>query len=242
MPLETGIHGIVAGAIAGFHFFLLQIIAKTRNNYVWRRCSTGFAGQVVTCPAPLHKRASPGRWSPVWRRCRMGFAGQVITMRPKIPGAIKEEYEDLYERLNAAARVRGEIGRTAMAAFRHMQSHYLKDQEYALPPLKLLPTVAADNVTGEIDQIQTMCNRLKRQLPSLIEENDTIIGELGQLADAAAKEEKPEYRDLARHFIQFLEREKHILYPASVLMGEYIRVKTDLEGMREVRSHAVTLH
>ena len=105
-----------------------------------------------------------------------GFAGQVINMRPKIPGAIKEEYEDLYERLNAAARVRGEIGRTAMAAFRHLQSHYLKDQEYALPPLKLLPTVAAGNVTGEIDQIQTMCSRLKRQLPSLIEENDTISG------------------------------------------------------------------
>ncbi|MGA9139343.1 MAG: hypothetical protein WBZ29_03910 [Methanocella sp.] len=68
-----------------------------------------------------------------------GFAGQVITMRPKIPGAIKEEYEDLYEKLNVAARVRGEIGRTAMAAYRHMQSHYLKDMEYALPPLKLLP-------------------------------------------------------------------------------------------------------
>ncbi len=164
-----------------------------------------------------------------------GFAGQEITMRPKIPGAIKEEYEDLYDRLNAAARVRGEIGRTAMAAFRRMQSHYLKDQEYALPPLKLLPTVAAGNVTGEIDQIQTMCNRLKRQLPALIEENDTIIRELGQLADVATIEEKPEYRDLARQLIRFLEREKHILYPASVLMGEYIRVKTDLDGMRTVR-------
>lgn len=168
------------------------------------------------------------------------FAGQVITMRPKVPGAIKEEYEDLYERLNAAARVRGAVGRAAMAAFRHMQSHYLKDQEYALPPLKLLPTIAAGNVTGEIDHIQTMCNRLKRQLPSLIEENDAIIRELGQLADAAATEEKPEYRDLARHLIQFLEREKHILYPASILIGEYIRVKTDLDGMRAVRSQIVT--
>ena len=164
-----------------------------------------------------------------------GFAGQVITMRPKIPGAIKEEYEDLYEKLNVAARVRGEIGRTAMAAYRHMQSHYLKDMEYALPPLKLLPTVAADNVTGEIDRIQTMCNRLKRQLPALIAENDMIIGELGQLADAASTEDKPEYRDLARNLIRFLEREKHILYPASVLIGEYIRAKIDLDGMRAVR-------
>ena len=164
-----------------------------------------------------------------------GSAGQVINMRPKIPGAVKEEYEDLYERLNAAARVRGEIGRTAMAAFRQLQPHYLKDQEYALPPLKLLPTVAAGNVTGEIDRIQTMCSRLKRQLPSLVEENDTIIGELERLADAATTEGKPEYRDLARQLIRFLEHEKRILYPASVLIGEYIRARTDLDGMRSLR-------
>ncbi|MGA9139342.1 MAG: hypothetical protein WBZ29_03905 [Methanocella sp.] len=80
-----------------------------------------------------------------------------------------------------------------------------------------------------------MCNRLKRQLPALIAENDMIIGELGQLADAASTEDKPEYRDLARNLIRFLEREKHILYPASVLIGEYIRAKIDLDGMRAVR-------
>ncbi|OPY26762.1 MAG: hypothetical protein A4E28_02339 [Methanocella sp. PtaU1.Bin125] len=162
-------------------------------------------------------------------------------MRPRVPGAIKEEYEDLYERLNVAARVRGEVGRAATAAFRHLQPHYLKDMEFALPPLKLLPTVATGNVTGEIDQIRTMCDRLKRQMPSLIEENDALVRELGLLADAAAKEGKPEYRDLARHLTRFLEREKHIFYPASVLIGEYIGVKTDLEGMREVRSRLVTL-
>jgi hypothetical protein len=149
-------------------------------------------------------------------------------MRPKIPGAIKEEYDDLYERLNRAARVRGEIGSAAMAAFRHMQSHFLKDHEFALPPLKLLPTVAAGNVTGEIDQIQTMCDRLKRQQPQL-------AGELRRLAEVARTEQKPEYHDLARQLIQFLEREKHILYPASILIGEFIRVKTELDGMRIVQ-------
>jgi hypothetical protein len=164
-----------------------------------------------------------------------------MSMRPKIPGPVKEEYEELYWKLNVAARVRGEVGQAAMAAFRHMQSHFVKDQEYALPPLKLLPTVAASNVNKEIDQIQTMCDRLKRNLSELIDEDNLIIDELSRLADVAAREQKSEYHDLALRFIRFLEMEKDVLYPATLLIGEFIRAQTELKGMREVRSHTIPL-
>ena len=162
-------------------------------------------------------------------------------MRPKIPGPVKEEYEALYWKLNEAARVRGEVGHAAMAAFRHVQSHYLKDQEFALPPLKLLPTVAADNVNEEIDNIRTMCDRLKRNLPQLIAEDNQIIEELSLLADVADREQKPEYHDLARRFIKFLELEKGVLYPSVILMGEYVRAQAELKGMGEKRTQTAPL-
>jgi hypothetical protein len=164
-----------------------------------------------------------------------------MSMRLKIPGPVKEEYEGLYWKLNEAARVRGEVGQAAMAAFRHMQSHFVKDQEFALPPLKLLPTVAANNINEEIDQVRTLCDRLKRNLPQLIAEDNLIIEELSRLADVAAREQKPEYHDLARRFIKFLELERDVLYPASILVGEYVRAQTELKGMKEARSHTVTL-
>lgn len=160
-------------------------------------------------------------------------------VRPKIPGPVKTEYEYLYQKLNDAARARGEVGQAAEAAFRHVQSHFQKDQEFALPPLKLLPTVAADNVNEEIDQLQTMCDRLKRSLPQMIAEGNRIIEELSLLADTAAWEQKPEYHDLALRFIRFLELEKAVLYPATVLVGEYIRAQIELKGTQEVRSRTI---
>jgi hypothetical protein len=177
------------------------------------------------------------RRCPSWRRPAL----PVIVMRPRIPGPVKEEYEALYWKLNEAARLRGEVGQAAMAAFRHVQSHYLKDQEFALPPLKLLPTVAANNVNEEIDNIQTMCNRLKRNQPQLIAEGNQIIEELSLLADVAAREQKQDYHDLARRFIKFLELERDVLYPSVVLIGEYIRAQAEIKDMKEVRSQAVTL-
>lgn len=162
-------------------------------------------------------------------------------MRPRIPGPVKEEYEYLYLKLNDAARMRGEVGRAATAAFRHMQAHYEKDHEFALPPLKLLPSMAADNVNEETDQIQTMCDRLKNSLPHMIDENGRIIQELSRMADVAAHEQKPEYHDLALRFIRFLELEREVLYPATVMIGEFVRAQIDLKGCRTVRSHTVQL-
>ncbi|HEY3274952.1 MAG TPA: hypothetical protein VGJ92_14365 [Methanocella sp.] len=162
-------------------------------------------------------------------------------MRPKIPGPVKEEYEALYWKLNEAARVRGEVGQAAMTAFRRVQSHYLKDQEFALPPLKLLSTVAANNVNEEIDNIQTMCNRLKRNQSQLIAEDNQIIDELSRLADVAAREQKPDYHDFARRFIKFLELERDVLYPSVILIGEYVRAQAEIKNLSEARTQTAPL-
>ena len=178
---------------------------------------------------------------PMAGRRRRRPAMPVMTMRPRVPGPVKNEYEDLYWKLNRAARTRGEVGQAAMAAFRHLQAHFPKDQEFALPPLHLLPTVARENVNEEIDQIQTMCDKLKRQLPQLLDEGEQIIRELGRMADVAAKEQKAEHHDLAQRLIRFLEEERDVLYPASVLVGEYVRTRIELDGVRKVQSRMAPL-
>lgn len=159
-------------------------------------------------------------------------------MKPGVPGPVMEEYRDLYEKLNDIARVRGQIGEAALSAFKLLERHYRKDHEFALPPLKYLPALAEKNVTAEIDRIQTMTGKLRRELPHLLEENDQIARALQHVADVAALEQKPEYRDLARRFISFLEMERMIFYPASILVGEYLRMKNNFEGHRALEQRA----
>jgi hypothetical protein len=159
-------------------------------------------------------------------------------MRAITPGPVREQYSDLYERLHAATRARGQVGEAATSAFMLLQAHYRKDMEFALPPLKYLSTLARGNVTSEISRLLTLSDKLKRELPHLYTEIDRITSALQRLADVAATEQKPEHVELARRLIHFLDLERDILYPASILVGEYIQQEIALEGRRLVQAQA----
>ncbi len=158
-------------------------------------------------------------------------------MKPSVPGSIKEEYENLYQSLKNAAIVPGQVGEAAKDAFRLVQPHYEKDQEFALPPLKYLTTIADEKLTGEIEKIHNMSSRLKRQLPQMRLELDGITMALEKLASVALKEDKREYHTMSRNFIRFMESEDQILYPATVLIGDLIKAKADLEGRKLAQLH-----
>ena len=159
-------------------------------------------------------------------------------MKPRVPASVSEEYESLYQSLKDAVNVPGNIGLAAKDAFRLAQSHYDKDFEYALPPLKFLPTIANENITGEIEKISNMTARLKRELPHMRRETENIVGALEKLADVALREDKREYHGLARAFIRFMQREDQILYPAVILIGDLIEAKAELEGRKLAQLHA----
>jgi hypothetical protein len=162
----------------------------------------------------------------------------LLIMRPRVPGSVKEEYESLYQSLKDAVNVPGNVGTAAKDAFRLVQQHYNKDCEFALPPLKYLPTIAGENLTGEIEKIHNMSTRLKRQLPHMRKEVVNITAALEKLAEVSLREEKREYHHLARGFIMFLEREDQVLYPAAVLIGDLIQAKAELEGRKLAQLHA----
>ena len=158
-------------------------------------------------------------------------------MKPNVPGSVKEEYENLYNSLKNAAIVPGHVGEAAKDAFRLVQPHYEKDHEFALPPLRYLTTIADEKLTGEIEKIHNMSGRLKRQLPQMRVELDGITRALEKLASVALKEDKREYHTLSRNFIRFIESEDQILYPATVLIGDLIAAKAELEGRKLAKLH-----
>lgn len=158
-------------------------------------------------------------------------------MRPKVPGSVSEEYENLTQNLKIAANVSGNVGTAAKDAYRLLQPHHEKDQEFALPPLRYLATIADEKLTGEIEKIHNMSGRLKRQYPQMRQDIQSLTTALESLADVAFKEQKLEYHTLARRFINFLQREEQILYPASILIGDLIQAKADLEGRKLAQLH-----
>jgi iron-sulfur cluster repair protein YtfE (RIC family) len=143
----------------------------------------------------------------------------------RIPGSLKTEHEELYEELNRAARIGGNVGAAAMLAFKVFQPHIRKEEETAFPPLDLLQPLAEKDVTTEHAGAIKLCERLKNGLPGFLKEHDEMRKALQEMNDAAMREQKPEYAALAKRIMHHMLLEEQILYPAAILAGEYIKHK-----------------
>ena len=146
-------------------------------------------------------------------------------MEFKIPQSLKLEHEELHAELARATRVKGKIGESAKAVAKVLHPHFIKEEEYAMPPLGLLSSLAGGKVTGEMKSVLTMTDRLKSELPQMLDEHKAIIAALKILIDAATKEKKMEYVHFADKLISHAKNEEEVLYPASILIGEYLKLK-----------------
>jgi len=150
-------------------------------------------------------------------------------MKFKIPKPLKEEHEELHSELVKAIQTGGKIGNAAKAVAKILHPHFVKEEEYALPPLGLLSLLAKGKITSAMGNILSMTDRLKAELPEMLQEHKAIVTALKKLSDAAKKEKKIEYAHFAEKLILHAKTEEEVLYPTAILIGEYLKLKLKLE-------------
>ena len=106
-------------------------------------------------------------------------------MEFKIPLPLKLEHDELDEELVKATKESGKVGEAAKAVAKVLHEHFLKEEEYALPPLGLLPLLAAGKITPEMKNVLVMTDKLKAELPLMLAEHKAIVAALDHLAKAA---------------------------------------------------------
>ena len=58
-------------------------------------------------------------------------------MKPKIPEPLKLEHEELHADLVRATKAGGKTGEAAKAVAQVLHDHFVKEEEFALPPIGL---------------------------------------------------------------------------------------------------------
>jgi len=71
-------------------------------------------------------------------------------MRLTIPTPLKLEHEELHAQLAKAIQAGGQVGKAAQGVARILHEHVRKEEEFALPPLGLLPALARNEVDKEM--------------------------------------------------------------------------------------------
>lgn len=146
-------------------------------------------------------------------------------MKFEIPKPLKSEHEELHSTLLRATREAGALGAAARLVERLMKPHFEKEEEFALPPLALLPRLAAGEITSDMEEILVLSDRLRHELDGMLNDHKEIVKALRELLAAARSQDRVEYVEFARQLIHHAQTEELVMYPAALLAGRYIRLK-----------------
>lgn len=147
------------------------------------------------------------------------------SMEFKIPQSLKAEHAELHQELANAIGAGGKVAETAKVVGELLDAHFVKEEEYALPPLGLLSSLAEGEVTPEMRKAIAMSNKLKADLPHMLQEHKAIVAALNNLIDAAKQENKPKHAQFAEKLTLHAQNEEEVLYPAAIIVGEYLNLK-----------------
>lgn len=146
-------------------------------------------------------------------------------MKIKIPEPLKLEHEELHKKLAEATKVGGKIGDAANLVAKIMHPHFIAEEEFAIPPLGILPLLAEGKLSDDMKAVIKMTDKLKAELPKMLEEHKAIVAALDKLVKAAKEEKESEYAAFAEKLKLHAKTEEEVTYPTALLIGEYLKLK-----------------
>lgn len=146
-------------------------------------------------------------------------------MKIEIPKSLTKEHEELHETLVRATKEPGPTGEAAREVARLLHPHFVKEEEFALPPLGLLTKLAHGGVSGDMAEVLPMTRRLKQEFATMLAEHEQIVGALEKLRAAAKQAGQADYDRFADVLTLHAQNEEQVLYPAALLVGEFVALK-----------------
>ena len=146
-------------------------------------------------------------------------------MKLTAPSAMIAEHQELHADLANAIKSGGRTAEAAKAVGKALHEHFLREEEFAIPPLSLLVPLAKGEFSGDMAEVLAMTDKLEAELPKMLEEHKAVVKALAVLADAACDEAKPEVEKFAERLQLHAQTEEQLSYPAAILVGKYVRSK-----------------
>lgn len=154
-------------------------------------------------------------------------------MKLEIPKPLQIEHQELHATLVKATKEPGAVGEAAREVARLLHPHFVREEEFALPPIALLADIALRGVTPQMAEVLPLTRRLRAELPAMLAEHERIVAALEKLRAAARGAELAEYERFADALVLHAQTEEQVLYPAAILVGEHVALSLKARAPRE---------
>lgn len=141
------------------------------------------------------------------------------------PIPLKSKHEALRAEISQAVKLEDRTGKATRLVARLIERHFAREEEFALPPLGLLRSLAQGSVEQEMAAAITMAAKLHDELPNLLAEQHAIVAALEELMAAAESEDHAELVGFAERLMLHEEIEQQVTYPTALLIGKYLQLR-----------------
>ncbi len=142
------------------------------------------------------------------------------------PRSLETDHDALHQQLVPLTKLPGKVGDAARLVADRLHEHFVLEEELAVPPLALLAPIAQGGVTHAMRPILAKTDRLKAELPRMLAEHRSIVEALDGLEKAGKEEHNPSAVEFAAKLRVHALTEEEVLYPAAILVGEYVKHAT----------------
>jgi hypothetical protein len=140
-----------------------------------------------------------------------------------IPKSMQIEHDELHSALEQLTKSGGRTGAAARNVAAVLGPHFAKENQYALPPLSLLEPITQGKFDCSMTAVLTLTDQLQAEMPAMLSEHKAIAAALETLKSAAASEGNQAGTHFAEHLAAHAQTEEHIMYPAALLIGLYVK-------------------
>ena len=128
-----------------------------------------------------------------------------------LPAVLTMEHEAMHEELARATRAGGRTEQAAWKVSRVLFPHVFREEEFAIPPLLLLPRLARGEITSDMESILSKTETLKAELPRMLAEHKAIVAALQKFLQAATAEGHTGFARFAQKLILHAQTEEEVL-------------------------------
>src|SRR5574337_2014116 len=160
---------------------------------------------------------------PGHRRPDMRRPVRRIAMDFHIPEVMRNEDDELHADLVRLTSAGGRTGDAAKAVAKVLHPHFVKENEYALPPLGLLVPLSQDRFDPDMADVLRLTDKLATDMPHMLAEHEQIVEAVKVLEQAATAENNGDGLAFARMLAAHAKIEEEVTYPTALLIVRYVR-------------------
>ena len=145
--------------------------------------------------------------------------------KPEIPLSVKNDHAYLLDQIAKLTLLKDSTGGIAIKLHELMEHHFREEEDFVLPPLGHLQTIAEGKLPSGAKEIINLTEKLKAQSDHMLAEHQLIKAFMDELVQAAAVDNHPEVILLAEQVSKHASIEEEVFFPAAIVIGDYLKLK-----------------